>query len=375
MSAPATFSLRLVCAPRGAAGEGSDPRFMQGLAAWLHAGVRECGPQRLVMTLEAIDCPTLCVGELARLCKRIRDHIGPLLPLDFVVSTNPAGLSNEWVHLMALLSARVVVDLDAVLSRHQCSAAHPALPADVVAGIRLLQRASAHDLFNPPQARMTLGMPGKAAAWFGYLVSQLDLHDIDLVLPPERVHLSDPQRTMELEQQLAAVVEAWTGLGHPGVTVAMFDHFFDRLAREMAHPARSADEAQDLSIVMTMDGRFTRADGLATIAPPADRASIFDTGLAAYLGQARQGGSAPAQRRIDPACHECAWVGYCRGGRQSAGLINHDSRADGVVHKSRYCNGLDALFDRLARHMIGLGASPDGLLEALLRLRSNALPN
>lgn len=290
------------------------------------------------------------------------------------MQTNAILVDEDWISFFAKHRISVGVSLDGPkhindVNRvdHKKRGTYDA----VVKGIRVLQRAAAHDLIPGPGVICVIDPTQDAAEIYRHFVDELELHNMSFLLPMGSHDQSDPAIAAKMKIYLADLIAEWRGDDNPNVNVRMFNSFLNHIGANndaLAMKAVFADEA--VIVAVASNGDISVNDELKSINFGQNLGNVSDTSLRDFLANPVHAYLDEVWNKVSEECGECAWVGYCRGGSQHQVVSNRYSAKNGFNNKSVFCDGLRDTYATLAGYMLDNGLPEQRLIDNLYLART-----
>lgn len=313
--------------------------------------------------------------DFDELCRVLVEKIAPFAQVQFSMQTNAMLVTDGWVDLFSKYRINVGVSLDGDKQANdmfRLDHVGKSTYNRVLSGVKILFDAADQNKIPPPAVLCVIDPKQSGKKMFDHFVKKIGFTWIDFLLPIDTLDSLPSDADEGVGRYLIEVFDAWNELGDKNITVRFFDNFYTYMTGYIRTSGERVEKARNhLIITIESDGKFGPDDTLRIVS---DKYFDFDVrthSLHEYL-------EAPEIKAINLAsstpaseCLDCAWVKYCVSGASNGRVVNRYSSSSMYNKKSGLCVGLMATYDKLARHLLAIGYSPEKMYQKLSLSKEN----
>jgi uncharacterized protein len=308
------------------------------------------------------------------MCAMFRAKLGEKTILRLAMQTNAILIDEDWITVFAKHQVGIGISLDGPqdindLARvdHKGEGTY----ADVVVGLRTLQRAHAHDLMQEPGAICVINPLADGRRIYRHLVDELGLTYLSFLIPMNS-HDDDNAGLAEgMTQYMLGVFDEWCKDNNPNINVRLFNHFLRFLGKI---PLDQTEEMltgfNSVIVAVASNGDISINDDFKSIHFGQNVGNVADMSLTRFLAAPPNVTMAAVWDTVPAECDACMWVGYCRGGAQHQVASNRFSPRNGFNNRSIFCDALKAIYGSLATYLLQRGLTEDRLIDILYQARA-----
>jgi uncharacterized protein len=309
--------------------------------------------------------------QFDRMCQLFVDEIQGAADVQFSMQTNATLVSDEWVDLIGKYGMGLGISLDGdrrVNDTHRVDHQGRGTYDRSIRGARRLFEASRAGRVQSPAVLCVINPDEHGGDTLRHLVEDIGFKWIDFLLPIDTRDTLAADTGTRVGAYLAQVFEAWNAMGDRSVSIRFFDQFYTFMTGIDRPSNRAVGQSRGTQILtVASDGTYGPDDTLRIVSDDYFSFDCRETPLAAYLRDPRIAAIERANSQAPAECDSCAWSAYCLGGSTNGRVVNRYSPATGFESKSGLCEGLQDIYGRLARQLVGLGYPPDAMYQRLDR--------
>lgn len=288
--------------------------------------------------------------------------------LRLTVQTNAMLIDEEWLQIFEDFDVYVGVSLDGpedLNDRYRLDKSGKGTYDRVMAGVKLLFEAHAHNRIERPGLLSVMNPEFPAAQVYGHLIEEVGFRNIDLLLPDEHHDSMSEERKAEFAAYVQELVHLYLREDRPDVRFRLVDKALVAFAEApFFHSVLHRFATQkEVTITVASSGDIAPDDILRTTDPALMKtglnvatASLRDVLLNERLNELQE-----HYYRLPTGCRECDWANVCRGGE----LYHRYGAGRGFDNPSVYCDALKVLHEEVAGAHIVAGQRTETLRKRL----------
>ena len=345
------------------------------VASWVEKAIADHDIRCVTLIFHGGEPMMLKRSRFEAMCAMFRARLGKKTILRLAMQTNAILVDEDWVHTFAKYNVAIGISIDGPkeindLARvdHKGQGTYDG----VVAGLRILQRANAHDLMPAPGAICVINPMADGRRIYRHLVDELGLAYLSFLIPMNSHDENNAGFAEGMEKYMLDVFDEWRKDNNPNINVRLFNHFLSFLGKT------GMDEADDMlaghnSVIVAVasNGDISINDDFKGIHFGQNVGNVSSMTLTQFLTAPASITIADVWNKVPPECDECMWVGYCRGGAQHQVASNRFSVQNGFNNKSIFCNALNAIYSKLAAYLLQQGLTEERLIDILYHARKD----
>ena len=352
----------------------SYPRIMKRpvvdqLGKFLVQSIDEMRIDRINLGLHGGEPLLLKKKEFDHLCQTLKGELSGRVEYSFGLQTNGTLIDEDWIELFEKHGVKVGLSIDGPKEHHNLNRPDKrgrGTYDQTMRGLELLRKAGSEGRLTDVGALCVVDPNLNGAEVFKFFVEELRIPSFTFLLPRtgwgEGLEIQQESWVRFFNDALDYWLEGFDRRNLPYNRLfsdTMLGMLSDKGAEAMdwkysqRHHVVTVSSDGTLGIddnVMALDRSYSRPD-----------MSIFDTTLREFTESPLWRMLCDAIDHIPDTCRSCEWYRTCRSGE----LFNRYSRSDGLLKRSVFCTTIDAINERIARHLVTRGLGLPALAERL----------
>jgi uncharacterized protein len=342
---------------------------LQAVATWVAQAISTHQIRSVTMIFHGGEPMMMKRARFDAMCAMFRAQLGDKTILRLAMQTNAILIDEEWIHIFAKHQVAIGISLDGPkdfndLARvdHKGEGTYDA----VVAGLRTLQRAHAHDLVQAPGAICVINPLADGRRIYRHLVDELGLSYLSFLIPMNS-HDDDNAGLAEgMERYMLDIFDEWCKDNNPNINIRLFNHFLRFLGRTaLDETGEMLTGFNSVIVAVASNGDISINDDFKSIHFGQNIGNVSNMSLTEFLAAPASTVMTEVWNTVPTECDACMWVGYCRGGAQHQVASNRFSAKNGFNNKSIFCNALKSIYSNLAAYLVAQGLSEERLIDIL----------
>jgi uncharacterized protein len=321
---------------------------------FLAQGVRDLGISTVEIALHGGE--PLLVGKkrFAQFSAILSDTIRPHAKLKLSVQTNGVLLDKEWIELCAANKVGLGISIDGpkhVNDDARFDRRGRGSYDKIVRAIALTKEAQKAGIIPGIGALVVIRPNTSAREIYQHIVHDLDLKNLDFLLPKGNWDNYSPELTSFLEQYSLELLNCWLEDDDPSINIRSLKFIFAPFLTDVGLGCRT-NYLADLTEAITIrsNGDVSPDDTLPSLG-----AAYCNTGHNVQTSSLKAFYNEPMWEDIrrtithpPDKCAKCDWLGHCGGGE----IVTRFSTENKFNNPTIYCKRNQLLYERVREHLL-----------------------